>query len=150
MHPRLALALFLALTVGGGLVIGIGFPPGAWYETLTKPSFNPPNWLFGPVWTTLYVMIGIAGWRCWRRRARSALTAWRAQLACNFAWSPLFFGAHRMDIALGVSVLMLASILTFIALNWRNDRVTALLFAPYAVWVSFATVLNGTLLALNG
>jgi benzodiazapine receptor len=139
---------FLVLTVGGGLAIGLLTRPDAWYEALQKPSFNPPNWLFGPVWTILYVMIAVAGWRVWRSSA-SLPRIWSAQLLLNFAWTPLFFGAHRIDLALATIVLLLATIVTFAVLAARRDRIAALLFVPYAAWVAFATLLTGALYFLN-
>jgi len=150
----LGLILFLALVLGGGSVIGIVTAPGAWYAALEKPSFNPPNWIFGPVWSALYVMIAIAGWRL-RNRARpqagasAAMKLWWTQLALNFLWSPVFFAAHRIDLAFGVILLLLAAILAFIAAAWNRDRIAALLFLPYAAWVGFATLLNAALWRLN-
>jgi benzodiazapine receptor len=150
-HPWLLLAGFLLVVVGGGLAIGAFTRPDAWYAALAKPSFNPPNWLFGPVWTTLYAMIAVAGWRVWIRDRTGpwAMAWWILQLGLNFAWSPLFFGAHRIDLALVVIVLLLASIVGFIAQTWKADRVAALLFLPYAAWVSFASLLNAALWRLN-
>ena len=147
-----ALAGFLLLVIGGGMAIGYVTRPEAWYAGLAKPSFNPPNWVFAPVWSTLYVLIAVAGWRTWQRlpASRSAMTLWVLQLAFNFCWSPAFFAAHRIDVAFGVVTLMLASIVGFIAASWRGDRVAALLFVPYAAWVSFATLLNGAIWTLNG
>jgi len=150
MRPVLSLLAFLLLTVGGGLFIGLWAMPGDWYAALAKPSFNPPNWIFGPVWTTLYVLIAIVGWRLWQRRNRQpAMAFWWGQLALNFAWSPSFFVAHNVGLALGVALAMLVCILGVIATAWRNDRLAALLFLPYAAWVGFASVLNGAILALN-
>ncbi len=150
MRRWIVLSLFLLLVVGGGLAIGWLTLPGAWYAGLTKPSFNPPNWLFGPVWTVLYVLIAVAGWRVWQAAPRSrAMTLWWLQLALNFAWSPVFFGAHRVGLALAIVSAMLAAILGFIAAAWRTERTSALLFLPYAAWVSFATALNAAILLLN-
>lgn len=144
------LALFLVLVVGGGLAIGALTAPGAWYAGLAKPSFNPPGWLFGPVWTLLYVLIAVAGWRTFARdRAGSPMRLWWTQLALNFLWSPVFFAAHRIGLALLVVLLLLAAILGFIVLSWRRDRVAAWLFAPYAAWVAFASLLNAAIFALN-
>lgn len=141
---------FLVLVFGGGLAIGFLTPPGDWHAALAKPAFNPPNWVFAPVWSLLYVMIAVAGWRTWRReRAGRAMTLWWAQLALNFLWSPVFFGAHQIGAAFVVIVLLLAAILAFIAASWRPDRVAAWLFVPYALWVGYATLLNGAILALN-
>jgi translocator protein len=144
------LFLFFALALGGGLIIGIVITPGVWYATLDKPSFNPPNWIFAPVWTTLYIMIAIAGWRVWGQgRNNPPMKLWWAQLALNFVWSPIFFSAHRIDIALGVIVLLLITIIGFIVITWRQDKIASLLFAPYAVWVAFASVLNGAIWQSN-
>lgn len=144
------LALFLALSLGGGLVIGVLNSPGAWYAGLAKPVFNPPAWIFGPVWTLLYIAIGIAGWRVWRLAPRSgAMGLWWLQMALNFLWSPMVFGWHRLDLGLGVIVALLLAILGFIASARRVDRLAAWLFAPYLAWVSFATLLNAALFALN-
>ena len=99
----LVLLAFLALVVGGGLLIGLCTLPGPWYEALQKPSFNPPNWLFGPAWTVLYVLIAIAGWRVWLRdRAGSLMKLWWLQLVLNFLWSPVFFGMELIGPALVV------------------------------------------------
>ena len=81
---------FLALVVGGGLTVGAVTTPGQWYAQLAKPSFNPPGSLFGPVWTVLYVLIAIAGWRTWEREPAMPMKLWWAQLAVNFSWSPAF------------------------------------------------------------
>ena len=145
-----SLFLFFALVLGGGLVMGFLTAPGAWYATLSKPPLSPPNWIFAPVWATLYVMIAIAGWRVWRRGSgKPPMRLWWVQLALNFAWSPIFFSAHRIDIALGVIVLLLIAIVGFIATAWRRDKIASLLFAPYAIWVAFASLLNGALWLLN-
>ncbi|WP_346897946.1 TspO/MBR family protein [uncultured Roseibium sp.] len=145
-----SLAFFLILVVGGGIAIGIVTAPGSWYAAQVKPPFNPPNWIFGPVWTVLYICIAIAGWRTWLRQPEGgAMKLWAAQLALNFIWSPIFFSAHRMDIALGIIILMLITILAFIIRSRSKDDLAALLFLPYAAWVAFAAILNGALLYLN-
>lgn len=145
-----SLALFLIVVVGGGIIIGVVTAPGAWYADLIKPPFNPPNWVFGPVWTVLYICIAIAGWRIWLRQPGGwVLKLWAAQLALNFIWSPTFFSAHRMDIALGIIILMLITIIAFIVKARSQDALAALLFLPYAAWVAFAAILNGALLYLN-
>ena len=146
----LPLAAFIALALGGGTLIGTLTGPDAWYSALVKPPFNPPNWVFGPVWTVLYVMIGIAGWLVWRsRRSTPAMTLWWVQLALNFVWSPVFFTTHRIGLALSVIVILLAAIWLFIGMTARSCRPAALLFIPYGLWVAFATVLNASLYVLN-
>ncbi len=147
---RFALLLFLLLVVGGGLAIGYLTAPGEWYANLVKPSFNPPNWVFGPTWTVLYVLIAVAGWHVWRKESSGWLMRlWWAQLALNLLWPPVFFGAHRIGLGLVVVLVLLGTILAFIVASWRWDRASAWLFAPYAVWVAFASVLNGAILVLN-
>ena len=95
MARYLTLALFLFFVIGGGTLIGASSPPGEWYAALEKPAFQPPGWLFGPVWTVLYILIAIAGWRTWQRRAEGpAMQVWFAQMAVNFIWSPAFFVMH--------------------------------------------------------
>ena len=150
MNRRLVLLGFLVLVIGGGLAIGYLTAPGEWYAGLDKPSFNPPGWVFAPVWTVLYMLIAVAGWRTFERDRRGwPMRLWWAQLALNFLWSPVFFAAHRIGLALAIVLLMLAAILPFIGMAWRQDRVAAWLFAPYAAWVGFASVLNGAVFALN-
>jgi len=148
-HP-FALASFLLLVVVGGLAIGYLTAPGAWYAGLVKPTFNPPNWVFGPTWTVLYVLIAVAGWRVWLKESRGwPMRLWWAQLVLNFLWTPVFFGAQRIDLALGVVLALLVTVLAFIVASWRRDRTSAWLFAPYAAWVAFASVLNDAILVLN-
>ena len=144
------LTLFLLLVVGGGVAIGFLTAPGEWYAGLAKPPFNPPNWVFAPVWTVLYVLIAVAGWRTFERdRSSWPMKLWWAQLVLNFLWSPAFFAAHRIGLALLVILLLLAAILAFLVISWRQSRVAAWLFAPYAAWVAFAAVLNGSIWLLN-
>jgi tryptophan-rich sensory protein len=150
MNRWLVLFGFLILVVGGGLAIGFLTAPGAWYAGLTKPSFNPPGWVFAPVWTVLYVLIAVAGWRVWRQDPGGwPMRLWWVQLALNFAWSSVFFSAHQIGLALVVLLLLLGAILVFIAMSWRSDRFASLLFSPYAAWVGFASLLNGSIFALN-
>jgi translocator protein len=148
--PLLSAAVFVLAVVGVGLAIGLASRPGEWYESLAKPAFNPPAWVFGPVWTVLYVLIAIAGWRTWRAtRGSTAMALWIAQMVLNWLWSPVFFGAEAPSTALAIVVAMLAAIVAFIVHVWRNDRLAAWLFVPYAAWVAFATVLNGSIVVMN-
>src|SRR5215203_2375160 len=96
MNRWIVLVGFLGLAVGGGLAIGSVTVPGEWYAGLAKPAFNPPNWLFAPVWTVLYVLIAFAGWRTFEHnRGGGVMRLWWAQLVLNFLWSPTFFGGHQ-------------------------------------------------------
>ena len=144
------LAAFVALVLGGGTTTGMLTGPDAWYTSLAKPAFNPPNWVFGPVWSVLYVMIGVAGWLVWTSgRSRPAVTLWWVQLALNFLWSPVFFAMHSIGLALIVISLLLGVIWMFVAITARQCPRAALLFVPYGLWVAFATVLNASLYLLN-
>ncbi len=145
-----SLMLFVGGVVLAGMMLGYANRPDGWYSALNKPAFNPPDHLFAPVWLALYVCIGVAGARTWSRDPRSpAMAAWVAQMALNFLWSPAFFGLHRIGLALGIIVALLTAIATYIALQWRTDRLAALLFMPYAAWVAFATALNWSIYRLN-
>ena len=143
--------IYLAfLVLGGGLLIGANNVPGDWYQSLAKPAFNPPNWIFAPVWSLLYVLIAVVGARTWLSRRRSmAMRLWYAQMVLNFAWSPIFFGLQDPAAALIVILGLLVAVVGFIAAAWREDRTAALLFLPYLAWVAFATALNGAIVALN-
>ena len=147
MRRALVTIIFLAVVLGCGLVIGTVTRPDGWYAALAKPPFNPPNWVFAPVWTLLYVMIAVAGARSYERAGGFRL--WVAQLALNFAWTPAFFLLHRPTLALVIIVALLAVIVIFVRARWTADRVSALLFVPYAAWVAFATLLNASIVVLN-
>ncbi|MBL8591268.1 MAG: tryptophan-rich sensory protein [Devosia sp.] len=150
--PRalILLAVFLVVVIGVGAVIGVTTAPGEWYAGLAKPPFNPPNWLFGPVWFALYVLIAIAGWRTFLSEASGVgMKLWYGQMALNWLWSPVWFSLHLLWPAFIVIIAILALILMFIANRWDRDRVSALLFVPYAVWVGFASLLNLAIATLN-
>ncbi len=150
--PRslIVLAVFLVVVIGVGAVIGINTAPGEWYAGLTKPSFNPPNWVFGPVWFVLYVLIAIAGWRTFLAEPNgTGMKLWFGQMLLNWLWSPIWFSLHLPWPAFVVIVAILALILAFIANRWDRDRLSAWLFAPYALWVAFASLLNLSIATLN-
>ncbi|CAN7591599.1 tryptophan-rich sensory protein [Phyllobacterium sp. LjRoot231] len=149
MSRSQALLLFLVLVIGGGLAIGYITLPGEWYAGLVKPSFNPPNWIFAPVWTVLYILIAIAGWRVWDRGFTVPQEFWWVQLVLNFLWSPAFFGFQQMGLALVVILLLLVTIVGFIRVTWNSELISALLFVPYLLWVAFAALLNASLWRLN-
>jgi translocator protein len=144
------LIAFLAGVVGIGWLIGATNTPGSWYAALQKPPFNPPNWVFAPTWTVLYVMVAVAGWRTYLQDFnRFAMQLWYAQIMLNFMWSPTVFTLHSLALGLAVIVMLLLVIVTFIVIQWSTNRQAALLFIPYAAWVGFASVLNYELLRLN-
>lgn len=139
-------AFIIAVPLIGG-AIGVTTLPGEWYAGLAKPWFTPPNWLFGPMWTTLYVLIGWVGARKWLHGG--AVRLWWAQMALNFLWSPVFFGLQQPVAALAVIVAMWVLIVLFIRRDWASDRLSAGLFLPYLAWVSLATALNTAIVVLN-
>ena len=142
--------VFILLSLGGGLLIGLINMPGEWYDSLVKPWFTPPNWLFGPAWTILYVLIGTAGARTFEQsRTSPAMIAWIAQLVLNFAWSPAFFGLQLPALGLAIIIVLLLSILAFIGLSWRRDLISSALFIPYGLWVGYATALNAAIVSMN-
>ena len=145
------LALCLAVSAIGGMATSTSV--GTWYKALAKPAFNPPNWIFAPVWTMLYFMMAIAGWRVWRRdglrKARLALSLFGLQLGLNLAWSILFFGLRSIGAALVEIAFLLLAILATTVVFWKRDRVAGMLFVPYLGWVTFAAVLNASLWRLN-
>ncbi|WP_306145188.1 TspO/MBR family protein [Roseibium sp. MMSF_3412] len=144
------LLAFVVVVLAIGIFIGMQTAPGEWYRALEKPPFNPPNWIFGPVWTVLYVFIAVAGWRTFRQAPGSvAVKLWVAQMVLNWTWSPVFFAFHQLWFALVILLGMLAAILFFIVDRWQLDRTAALLFCPYAAWVGFAGILNLSLALLN-
>ncbi|MDF2115097.1 tryptophan-rich sensory protein [Roseiarcaceae bacterium H3SJ34-1] len=144
------LALSLAVSAIGGFVTAASV--GTWYPTLQKPPFNPPNWIFGPVWTILYLLMAIAGWRVWLQRKGvfdrpNALYGF--QLALNLLWSILFFGLHAIGWALAEVAVLLAVIIATTLIFWRIDRTAGVLFLPYVAWVAFACLLNASIWWLN-
>jgi benzodiazapine receptor len=142
--------LFIGLVVGVGAVIGTSTAPDAWYTALEKPPFNPPNWIFGPVWFSLYVLIGIAGARTFLRDPTGpAMMVWGGQMLLNWAWSPTWFALHLLWPAFALIASILVLIVLFIAMTWKTDRPSALMFLPYAAWVAFASTLNLSIAILN-
>ncbi len=146
-----SVALCFAVSGLGGLITAQSV--GTWYQDLAKPAFNPPDWLFAPVWTTLYLLMAVSAWRVWRqaglRGGRTALVAFGVQLALNLVWSTAFFGLRMPGAALVVVLLLLAAIAVTLRLFWTADRTAGLLLVPLLAWVGFATVLNAAIWWLN-
>ncbi|MHC2086720.1 TspO/MBR family protein [Methylobacterium sp. CM6244] len=160
LSPTARLAIAILPVVATSVIGSLSTTPNieGWYAGLTKPGFNPPNWLFPVAWTILYAMIALSFWRLlgaspatgpMRRGWWLAVGAFLAQLALNAAWSPVFFSAHALGWAGIVAGAMLVMILWTIRLSWRFDRFAAWLLVPYAAWVAFATLLTVTLWRLN-
>jgi tryptophan-rich sensory protein len=137
----------------GAAAFGGFFGPAEWYATLKKPAWNPPGWVFGPVWTALYTMMAVAAWLVWQRGGfasqRRPLTLFLAQLALNAAWTPLFFGLRLPGLAFAeIMVLWLAIAATLTSFRGVS-RPAAWLLVPYLAWVTFAAALNFALWRLN-
>lgn len=147
-----ALLGWMALTFCAALT-GVFVSTGGWYADLMKPTWNPPSWVFGPVWTALYIMMAVAAWLVWREGGWKAqcrpLTMYLVQWALNAIWTPLFFALHQPGWAFVEIVILLATILTTSFMFWRVKSVAGLLLAPYALWTAFAAVLNFTIWRLN-
>jgi benzodiazapine receptor len=137
----------------GAAVFGSFFSPGEWYASLNKPTWNPPSWIFGPVWTLLFAMMAISAWMVWVRGGFSnqswPLSLFLGQLALNALWSPAFFGLKRPDLALLVILLLWLGIVATIFAFRNVSRPAAALLLPYLMWVSFATVLNAAIWRMN-
>lgn len=123
-----------------------------WYAMLPKPALNPPSWIFGPVWITLYALMGVAAYLVWqkgwnKKRVRKALGVFALQLALNVLWTPVFFGLRSPGLALVVILLLCISIIWTITLFYRESKRAAYILFPYALWVGFATYLNIAILA---
>jgi len=141
--------VFVAATVGAAASINAG----VFYAQLVRPEWAPPSWVFGPAWTVLYVLMGIAAWLVWRvegyRAARGALALFLVQLALNALWSWLFFGWHRGALAFVDILLLWVLIVATLIAFWRVRRLAGVLLLPYLLWVSFASALNYAVWQLN-
>ena len=145
------MVLCLIISAAGGAVTATSVQ--GWYTTLEKPFFNPPNWLFAPVWTIIYFMIAFSGWRVWLKggiaNAKIAFGIYGAQLLLNLAWSFLFFGAQSPFLGLIDIIPLFILIIINAVIFWKIDRLAGILMVPYALWVSFAMLLNGSIYFLN-
>ncbi len=151
-HPWLALVGLAAVCFGAAGIGGLATAPNipTWYAGLVKPAWTPPGWIFGPVWSFLYLSMAVAAWLVWRRgNALVPLTLFAIQLAFNAAWSWLFFGLHSPCAALIDVVLLWVAISATLLVFWFRSTIAGLLFVPYLAWVSFAAVLNFAIWRLN-
>ena len=151
-RSALALGGWLAATFAAA-AIGAFFLPGEWYARLQKPAWNPPNWIFGPVWTALYTIMAVAAWLVWKRGGfagqRGALLFFLLQLLFNALWSPLFFGLHLPGLAFVDMVLLWLALLATVAAFWKAHRLAGAMLLPYLAWVTFAGALNFAIWRLN-
>jgi translocator protein len=151
-----ALIINIAIPLGIGATGSYFTSEGVstWYPTIAKPSFNPPNWIFAPVWTLLYILIGIAAYRIWQRRERitnfpRTVAIYLIQLVLNLMWSFIFFSLHLIGGALVEIIFLLLAIIINAIVFYKIDKAAGLLFIPYILWVSFATVLTASIFMLN-
>ncbi|MEO8000548.1 MAG: TspO/MBR family protein [Arenimonas sp.] len=155
LHPKLSLVFWIAFVLGLGSSMALFFGPDAWFQTLAKPTWNPPSWLFGPVWTVLYILLGISAWMIRRNTSASpadrsyAMLLFCLQLALNLSWTPIFFGLHQPALAfVEICILWLAALSTALAFG-KISSTAGYLLIPYLMWISFALLLNGTIWLLN-
>ncbi|MCM2372087.1 TspO/MBR family protein [Aporhodopirellula aestuarii] len=149
------LAVFIAICLGAGGLGAIATTPeiGNWYKTIEKPSWNPPGYVFGPVWTTLYIMMAVAAWLVWKpagfKPAKIPLMLFGVQLILNVAWSWIFFSQHQSGWAFAEIVVLWSAIVATTVAFFRSSKLAGWLMVPYLVWVSFASVLNYAIWRLN-
>lgn len=150
MLSMLALIGFVIVTFCAPAV-GVTAAPGTWYASLNKPTWNPPAWIFGPVWSLLYLLMATAAWMVWTRDGwKLPLGLYFVQLVLNAAWTPIFFGAHELGWALVEIIALWLAILITLFSFLRVSAMAALMLVPYLAWVSFAAFLNFTLWRMNG
>ena len=144
-----SLGVFL-LIVFAAAATGAMSSPDGWFRELHKPWFNPPTWVFPPAWTILYFLMAFAAWRVYSVAGITAgIVVWGAQLIANAAWTPLFFGVHRIDLALVDVAILWLLVLTTLILFFRRDRTAGYLLVPYLAWVTFAATLTFAIWRLN-
>jgi tryptophan-rich sensory protein len=151
----LGLVALLVLCFGAAGIGGAVTSPqiGNWYATLAKPTWNPPNGVFGPVWSALYFCMAVAAWLVWRQKgllgAGWPLALFGVQLALNVLWSCLFFGLRSPGLAFAEILVLWAAIAATMVMFWRRSVLAGLLFVPYLAWVGFAALLNFTIRSMN-
>ncbi|MDQ0638201.1 benzodiazapine receptor [Pedobacter sp. W3I1] len=151
-----AFIINIAITLGVGALGGWATAQSVktWYPTLNKPSFNPPNWLFAPVWTTLYILIGIAAYLVWIKRDKivhfpRTVAIYLIQLILNLGWSFIFFYLHEIGFALAEIILLLIIIVINASMFYKINKWAGLIFIPYFLWVTFASFLTYNIFILN-
>jgi translocator protein len=150
----LSLAFFVSVSLAAGFIGSFATMDAinGWYTTLVRPSWTPPNWVFGPVWTTLYVLMGIAAFLVWRSKKLGKLLAiwlFLAHLLVNMFWSIAFFGMHELLLSALVIIVLLGLIVALMRLYWNHSRLATYLMVPYLLWVAYATTLTFGFLVLN-
>lgn len=151
---RISLAVIACLVIGAGSGFLTVDSISTWYVDINKPSFNPPNWVFGPVWTTLYKLMGVSAGIIWNQgfsnpQVKKALVVFSVHIVLNGLWSILFFGLKNPELAFVEILILLASMVYYTRLFYQIKPFTAWMQIPYLMWVSFASVLNGSIAWLN-
>jgi translocator protein len=154
LNPLKLLLSLLIVSVAAAIGSLVTYPNIAgWYADLNKPFFNPPNWIFGPVWTVLYVCMGLALYLVWARRTKhskeAAYVAFACQLGLNVLWSIVFFGLHHTVLGVAVILVLFMTIIITNRLFWPLSRLAAWLLVPYSLWVCYATALNVAIALMN-
>jgi translocator protein len=152
LHFKILICILISISLGGLIGASSSSSITDWYPSIIKPSWNPPNWIFGPVWSALYICIGMAFaiiWHCEEHPKKKAYRLFAIQFILNLAWTPIFFNFHQIGFAFIEIIFMLLFIILTIREFYKINRIAAYLLVPYAIWVSFATVLNGTIYYLN-
>lgn len=150
IYRKIIFVTLITLSVGflSGLVTADAIP--TWYANLNKPSFSPPNWVFGPVWTVLYIMMGIAGGIAWeKQKSKTPMALYSAQLVLNGLWTIIFFGLKNPGLAFAEIILLWLMILATIYYFYKTSKLSAYLLVPYVLWVTFASILNASIVILN-
>jgi tryptophan-rich sensory protein len=148
-RPLLAFVL-LSLLVGAAATLFTGPSIPIWYAGLAKPGFTPPDWVFAPIWTALYLLMGVAAARVWKLTGFGAgIACWTVQLGLNFCWSAIFFSLHLIGAALLELAALWLAIIATLLLFVRRDQIAGLLMLPYLLWVTFALLLNLAIWRLN-
>jgi tryptophan-rich sensory protein len=148
-RQALALGGFIAITFCA-TIPGVFTMPDQWYAALEKPSWNPPGWIFGPVWTLLYLMMAVSAWLVWRKVGfQRPLVLYFIQLVLNAAWTPIFFGAHELGWALAEILVLWSAILLTTLSFFKVSKPAGWMLVPYLLWVTFAAFLNFTLWRMN-
>lgn len=150
---KMILCAVICLLLGSASGLSTTSEISTWFTTINKPSWNPPNWIFGPMWTILYILMGCAVGRIWHlepsQMKKTAITFFIVQFALNLLWSPMFFGFHQITIALGIILILLLLIIITMRQFMRLDKVAGSMIIPYMLWVAFASFLNYTIMTLN-
>ncbi len=155
MRALIGLGVWIGICFGAAFLGSIFTTPSipTWYASLAKPSWTPPDWVFGPVWSALYLMMALGAWLVWRRGSLAAasipIALFMVQLGLNVAWSILFFGLRMPGLAFGEIVVLWFAILATLIAFWRSTPMAGYLLLPYLIWVAFAAVLNFELWQLN-